>query len=403
MAKQKIHRRKPAAVLIAAIFSLILLSGQSLAQEERQNRVEKNQGGGAGELLPGGPIGEWKAAGSERILKSEEWSILPDASIYSEYGLQRLHSRFYTRGNVKANVELFEMRFPSGAYGLYTFNRGSLSQKRREYYFDNFLASIDGNLSDREFDSALVELLKKNPALQSGNLPQLPNHLPAQNKIEGSEKYLVGPAALAQMKGFSGLKDVIKFDGGVEIAAADYQNGNGRMSLMIIEYQTPQTAADGLKGLSKYLENQADRESRILKRVGNYLVHAVNIKDSGAAANLISQIKYEYKVYWEGRRISDVPLEFRPADPAAVDEANKTLMIMIRSFYWVGALLSGSITMGLLAGGAFFFYRRYRRRKLGLDDLFSDAGGTVRLNLDDYLLEPGQPSVKQIGDGTHTG
>jgi uncharacterized protein DUF6599 len=397
------NHRKSASVLLAAIFSLIsqLTPIQTIAQD-RQASVEKNPVEATSDLLPDGSIGEWRALGRARILKAEEWSVLPDATIYSEYGLQRLHSRVYTKGSARATVEIFEMRFPSGAYGLYTFNRGSLSPNRREIYLGNFLASIDSSLKDKEFDSAFVELLKKNPASQSsGKLPLLPSHLPGENKIADSEKYLVGPAALAQQKAFSGLKDVIKFDSGVEAVSADYKNGDGTMSLMIIEYQTPQTAADGLKAVSKYIEtlNHAERESRILKRVGNYLVHAVNVKNSTDAGNLISQIKYEYKVYWEGRKISDVPLEFRPPDPVAIDEANRTLMIMVRSFYWVGALLSGSILIGLVAGGTFFYFRRYRRRKLGLDELFSDAGGTIRLNLDDYLLDPGQPAVKQLSDG----
>jgi uncharacterized protein DUF6599 len=394
--------RKSASVLLAAIFSLVLqlIPIQTIAQD-RQAGVKKNPSDATSDLLPDSPVGGWRALSRLRILTTEEWSVLPDASIYSEYGLQRLHSRVYTKGKDRATVEIFEMRYPSGAYGLYTFNRGSLSSNRHEFYFGNFLASIDSSLNDNEFDSAFVELLKKNPNQSGGRLPLLPSHLPGQNKIADSEKYLVGPAALAQLKAFSGLKDVIKFDGGVEAVAADYKNGDGTMSFMIIEYHTPQTAADGLKGVSKYIEtlNRPDKDSRIIKRVGNYLVHAVNVKNSTDAGNLISQIKYEYKVYWEGRKISDVPLEFRPPDPVAIDEANRTLMIMVRSFYWVGALLSGSILIGLLAGGTFFYYRRYRRRKLGLDELFSDAGGTVRLNLDDYLLEPGQPAVKQLGDG----
>jgi len=394
--------RKSASVLLAAIFGLIsqLIPIQTIAQD-RQSRFDKNPAEAKNDLLPDSPAGEWRALSRVRILTAEEWSVLPDASIYSEYGLQRLHSRVYAKGDSRATVEIFEMRYPSGAFGLYTFNRGSLSPNRHEFYFGNILASIDSSLDDKEFVSAFAELLKKTPANQSeGRLPLLPSHLPEQNKIADSEKYLVGPAGLARLKAFSGLKDIIKFDSGVEAVSADYKNGDGRMSLMIIEYHTPQTASDGLKAIAKYLDTvNADKDSRILKRVGNYLVHAVNVKNSTDAGNLISQIKYEYKVYWEGRRISDVPLEFRPPDPVAVEEANRTLMIMVRSFFWVGAVMSGSILIGLAAGGTFFYYRRYRRRKLGLDDLFSDAGGTVRLNLDDYLIEPGQPAVKQLGDG----
>lgn len=396
MYKFDFRYRKAALFLGAAIFASVLqlIPLQVIAQDKQ--RGQKTQT----ELLPDNPVGEWRAINRLRILKSDEWSVLPDAPIYEEYGLQRLHSRVYTRGGDKATVEIFEMRYPSGAYGLYTLNHGSLSPHRREFYQGNYLISIDSGLKDDEFDAALADILKKSTAMDSGGLPILPSHLPERNKIAGTEKFLVGPAALAQLKGFSGLKDIVKFDGGVEIASADYRNGDGTMGLMIIEYQTPQTAVDGLKAMTKYLDSQVDKTNRILKRIGNYLVYAINVKDSTEAGNLISQVKYDYRVYWEGRKMSDVPLEFRGPDPAAIGEANRTLMIMVRSFYWVATLMSGSILIGLLAGGTFFYLRRYRRRKLGLDDLFSDAGGTIRLNLDDYLLKPpDQSSVKQIGDG----
>ena len=58
-------------------------------------------------------------------------------------------------------------------------------------------------------------------------------------------------------------------------------------------------------------------------------------------------------------------------------------------------MITGAIIIGFITGGSFFYWKRYRRRKLGVDDIFSDAGGTVRLNLDDYLLSPGD-SVKNI-------
>jgi hypothetical protein len=398
--RHQLNRSACCLLPIAYCLLFLLVTAQVSAQSrEAHGGLARAEAGDA--LLPDNPGGEWRAVNQSRILKSDEWSILPDARIYTEYGLQRLFSRVYGKGNAKATVEIFEMRYPSEAYGLFTFNRGSLSPNRREFYVGNYLASIDSGLNDQQLDSSLTEILKKNLSNQSGKLPLLPFHLPEQDKIAGSEKYLLGPSALAQLKGFSDLKEVVKFDGGVEIAVADYKNGDGAMSLMIIEYHTPQSASFGHKSATKYLDSlsQEQKESRIIKRVGNYLVHAINVKDTTEAGNLIGQIKYEYKVYWEGKKFSDIPVEFRPADPVAIEEANKTLMIMVRSLYWVIALMGGSILIGMLAGGMFFYWRRYRRRKLGLDDLFSDAGESIRLNLDDYLLHPGQSPIKQIGDG----
>jgi hypothetical protein len=398
--------KRTAYCLLPTAYCLLflLIPSQAIAQsQEAQSGQAQAEAAGAflPVILPDNLGGDWRAVNRMRILKSDEWGILPDAPIYTEYGLQRLHSQVYSKDNTKATIEIFEMRYPSEAYGLFTFNRGSLSANRREFYVGSYLISIDSVLNDQQLDSSLIEILKKNLTNQSGNLPPLPSRLPEPHKIAGSEKYLVGPAALATLKGFSKLKEVIKFDGGVEAVVADYKNGDGTMSLMIIEYHTPQLASDGLKSTTKYLDSlsQNEKASSILKRVGNYLVHAINIKDTTEAENLIGQIKYEYKVYWEGRRLSDIPIEFRPPDPAVVEEGKRTLLIVIRSFYWLGILMASSLLLGLVAGGTFFYWRRYRRRKLGLDVLFSDAGESIRLNLEDYLLQPGKSPVKQLGDG----
>src|SRR5262249_15805875 len=130
-----------------------------------------------------------------------------------------------------------------------------------------------------------------------------------------------------------------------------------------------------------------------------YVIEAVNIEDIAAAKNIISQIKYTPRIYWEGRKPSDIPLEFRPADPAAIEEAFQTANVVIRTFYWIGVMLTSAIVLGIVAGGSFFYWKRYRRRKRGLDNLFCDAGGTIRLNLDDYLLASSDQPVKKIGKG----
>ena len=59
-------------------------------------------------------------------------------------------------------------------------------------------------------------------------------------------------------------------------------------------------------------------------------------------------------------------------------------------------MITAAMLIGVIAGGSFFYYRRHRRRKLGLDDIFSDSGGTVRLNLDEFLLEPDSPKIKLL-------
>jgi hypothetical protein len=254
-------------------------------------------------------------------------------------------------------------------------------------------------LAGKAIDQSLIDSVKASLTEEAGQFPFLPSHLPEQDKIADSEKYIAGPATLSKLKIFDDLRNLVSFDGGVEAITADYRNGDGRMSLIIIEYHTPQSASDGYARIESYFNSlpQQEKEKRMLKRVGNYVVEAVNIRDRTSAQSIVGQIKYEAKIYWAGRKLSDIPMEFRPPDPVVIEEARRTIQVLLRSFYWIGAMLLSAILLGITAGCSLFYWNRYRRRKLGLDNLFSDAGGTLRLNLDDYLLAPEERSIKQIG------
>jgi hypothetical protein len=388
-------------LLIATLpFTVSKIQGQDKAQAVNQSQIS-HTAQQLRNLLPA-RLGEiWQATGPARIWNVEQFSALPDADVYSEYGLQKIVSRVYTNGKAKSTVEIFDMSFVSGAYGLFTFNRVFLQPNRHEFYVGRYLVSIVTDSDGNTIDQSLFDAVKPTLIGEAGQFPFLPSHLPEQDKIAESEKYIVGPAALAKLTGFSDLRNLVGFDGGVEAIMADYRNGDGKMSLIIIEYHTPQSASDGYARIESYYNSlpQPEKEKRLLKRVGNYVVEAANIRDQISAQNIIGQIKYEAKVYWAGRKLSDIPLEFRPPDPVALEEAKRTVQVLLRSFYWIGAMLLSAILLGVIAGSSLFYWNRYRRRKLGLDNLFSDAGGSLRLNLDDYLLAPEEESIKQIGKG----
>lgn len=340
-------------------------------------------------------IGEtWQAIGSARVLTPDQTSVLPDGAIYAEYGLRSLTTRFYTNGKTKVSVELFQTQFPSEAYGLFTFNRAAKNKKDQAFQKGPLMVSVAGEM-DEAVEQSFVETLKSTLVVDEGELPSLPFNLPGQNKIADSEIYVIGSLALAQIKAFAELKDVVNFTGGTHAITGDY----GKFNLIIVEYHNPQLATDGYSQFQSYFNNLTAQEksSRILKRIGNYVVTATNVQSLQDAEAIIAQIKYTPKVYWEGTKITDLPIQFRPPDPLAIQEASQTAGVIIRTFYWIGIMILSAILIGFVTGGSFFYWKRYRRRKLGLDDIFSDAGGTVRLNLDQYLLPPGD-SVTGIVD-----
>jgi hypothetical protein len=371
------------------VFCVLLLIAQGVQAQS-----------GDRELLPDRLGQKWRAVRPARILDGQRLTSLPDADVHGEYGLRRIISRVYTDGRGESSVEVFELNLIPGAYGLFTFNRGGLPPDSREFRESRYVVRISRRGAGTDSDQQLFEAIKPNLISGEGELSSLPLHLPETDRIAGSEKYIIGPAALSRLKNFSGLKDAIGFGSGVEVTTADYRSGGGQMNLIIVEYYTPQSASDGQARIQDHFNTlpQPEKDRLVLKRIGNYVVAMSNIQDMPAAQNIVDQIKYEKKIYWAGRRFTDIPLDFRPPDPLVVEETTRTVKVLIRSFYWTGITILSGLIFGLVAGVLLFQWKRYRRRKLGLDDMFSDAGGALRLNLEDYLLSK-DPQIKKIGKG----
>ena len=390
-------------LVFASIF--LFLGSSTLGQKNAQSAKTggDNSEQISREVLPARLGSLWHAVSEPRNLTPERFAVVQGAEVYLEYGLRAVITRVYTDGKNQVVVEAFEMQYPSGAYGLFTFNRGSLSPCRQEFPVGRFMISIScggsTSLEKAQIAPDLVDAIQQHLADGPVELPPLPSHLPQQSKVADSEKYLVGPAAIAQLPAFNDLKDIIRFTGGAEATTADYTNGGGQMSLIIFEYHTPQLASDSYAELKSHFNSlpSQEREHRLIRRVGNYIIEAVNVRDAKAAQEIIGQIKYTARVYWEGDKSTAIPLPYRPPDKAAIEEAKRTAQFLFTTFYMIGLAIIGAAMLGILAGGSLFYWRRHRRRKLGLDESFSDAGGTIRLNLDNYLLAAGKPEIKLLG------
>lgn len=377
--------------------SVILLTTEAGKSTENLSNLFPNQLGT-----------KWKTVGEIKKIAADKLPPEKESQLYLEYGLQSLISRTYTNGKVQVIVKSYAMKYPSGAYGLWTFNRKTLQAGHQAFNSGRYYFQLSSNNNATNELNEVKSLLQQNLStgkiadavpLKADENPSLPTYLPEENKIVESEKYMIGPVAVGLSKEFSDLKDLIDFTGGTHAASANYQENNGnQMSLILIEYQTPQFASDGYARLNSYISSLSEesKRQRILKRVGNYVIEGVNVTEISTANSIVEKIKYMVKVYWEGQNLGAVPLEQRPPDPTALNEAVQTGRLLFTVFYWIGLLFIGTITIGLVSGGTFFYWRRSQRRKMGLENVFSDAGGIVRLNLD-RLLASANENLKLLG------
>jgi hypothetical protein len=374
-------------------FLILIVLSSSLAAEPHPLSEDSLSKG-----LPNKLGNEWRATGPSRKLIAEKIPETPESKLLTEYGLQSITDRQYSNGKATITIEAFEMKYASGAYGLWTFHRGTLKATQKELFNGRFVLRFSSP-DELMLESVTTQMITSLPSASES--PLLPTYLPEQSKIANSEKYLVGPEAVAGIPVISDLKDVIDFTGGTHAAIADYNNGSGKMSIVLVEFQSPQFAIDGLAKIQAHFNalSPDEQKKRILRRVGNYAVEAVNVSDSETAEEVLKQVKYMVSVHWEGKNSSAIPIPFRPPDPSALREVVQTGQFLVATFYWIGILVIGAVVTGISVGGMFFYWRRAQRRKLGMENDFTDAGGMTRLNLDDYLLSGPDTSAKLLGKG----
>jgi len=221
-----------------------------------------------------------------------------------------------------------------------------------------------------------------------GDIPVLVKHLPNWQTAQQSALYAVNIGALTESIPDQSILNEISFDGDAEAVAAYY----GTSQLVIIEFNTPQLAGDNDRRIAakiQELHNQGQPAPTAYRRVGNYSVFVFNAPDEKTADELIDQVKYEKLVQWLG----DNPHWY---EKAVREWAQTSAGVIVAVLESSGLALVSCLAIGGTIGALLFRRRRALQRQAAL---FSDAGGMVRLNLDEItaisdsnrLLPDGKP------------
>jgi hypothetical protein len=332
--------------------------------------------------------------------------------VYQEYLVTSAASREYGR----VRVDVFETTSRFAAFGLITFNTGaSESTPVAEelgsgaarlsdgivFWKGNFFVRIgDANPKLARGRFGLHEALARavadlitpvSPAIQR---PPLLESLPAASIVPGTERYVLGPESLTNFVQHG--REMFEFSGDTEAVVAEYKQdevadvakrvpsvaGNvtsmaeapsdSQMELVIVEYHTPQFATDAMDRVTTYLSSLAEDERQriIVKRTGNYIVEAVNVRDRAFAERLIDSVEYPYTVKWLRNPLWPTNDPFR---------TQKAAEMLLSTFGLLGLILLTVLVGGTVFGTTIFLKRRKRQQ-----EIFSDAGGMLRLDIDQF-------------------
>lgn len=222
----------------------------------------------------------------------------------------------------------------------------------------------------------------------SGEIPVLVKHLPDWERVQDEAAFAVSAEQLQKIAGNRSALDAIPFAGGTEAVSAIYQQAG---HLVIVEYATPQIASDAdarIKARIAALPGEGKPTPSAYRRVGNYAVFVFDSPDERAAAGLIDKVTYEKDVRWLGE------------NPYAIERANRAWLnmstsVIVNTVKATGLAIVICLTLGGVFGGWIFMRRR---AQAALTEKFSDAGGMLRLNIDEMSAQNNTAHLLGQGD-----
>jgi len=207
-----------------------------------------------------------------------------------------------------------------------------------------------------------------------GDIPVLLKHFPNPEEAQKTAIYLNSFRSLEILQ--QPVLSAIQSDGNADAALATY----GRSKVLLIEFNTPQLATDNDQRIIARIQELwklGQPAPSAYRRVGNYSVFVFDAPDEATAKQLIDQVKYEQVVQWLG----DNPNIYKEAQKQYI---NTTLGVLVAVLKASGYALITCLGLGGLFGGLLFSYRRAQQKQ---ESAYSDAGGMLRLNLDELTPE----------------
>ncbi len=346
-------------LLVAAI--LALGAAMVIAQPTQQAPTSVSR-----PILPQ-QFGGWQIRGSEGTSTNPGEADPANAAILKEYRFSDFASAAYTREDGRT-LKIHAARFAdaSGAFGAYTFylqpdmrsedigDQAASAGQRVLFYRGSVLVdavfSQESAMSGAELRELAGDL--PHPAGNEANLPAFIEFMPRRDYVANTQKYVMGPVALAALSApvSAGLVD---FNASAEVSLGQYTTPSGQATLMLISYPTPQLAADHLRRIDA-AHNMAAPQSGISriegagsffdKRTGPIVAVASGPISEGDAKSLLGRVNYEATVTWN-----------TPTDQHEVHD----LYVLVLNVVIICAIIGG---LAIVAGVAFGGFRILMKR-----------------------------------------
>ena len=321
----------------------------------------------------------WQMQGKASISTNAAAADPTSAGVLKEYRFSDVAIATYARDDGRT-LKISAARFAdaSGAFGAYTFyltramtpdttkeedkigDQAAFLGQRVLFYRGNVLVHAEFSqelaMSGRQL-RVLAGVLPR-PNGNSGNLPTFIEFMPHRDYVANTQKYVMGPVALAAQSA-SIPAELVDFNSSAEVSLAHYDTPSGEATLTLISYPTPQLAAaqklriDAANGVAQPpagVSNVESAGSFFDKRTGPIIAIVTGPVSSSDAKALLGNVNWEASVTWN-----------QPTDNAQVrDLVQLTLNIAILC----GILAGFAIVAGVAFGGIRILTKRWYPDKI---------------------------------------
>lgn len=217
-----------------------------------------------------GFLGTWNRVGKHLVFKGANLygHIDGGAEIFLELGFDRLEVQRYARGEEEeVSVEVYRMDDPAAALGIYLMKCGleatvssfderhTASKYQILFQKGSTYVTLYNMTGEEEPGSALLDfakaLAKKIPA---GEAIDPFASLPANKRIEGSERIIRGPFTLQRVFTL-GKGDILLLENNATAVAASYGDGDGEsFTLILVDYPDAAAAVSAFRNVKANLD-----------------------------------------------------------------------------------------------------------------------------------------------------
>jgi hypothetical protein len=274
------------------------------------------------------------------------------ASIAQEYDFVSGEHTAYTRGGETLDVTLYHMKDPSGAYGEYSYLRASdmpaadlaehssMSTGRALSLVGNLVIDVRGSNLPKLKPALKVFVAAISKSAQTGPLPWIGGHLPADHMVQRSDHYILGPVALNEFFPL-GADDWLGFSHGAEAETAQYQLGGKMLTLLLADFPTPQIASDELSRLGNKFNVNGSHSGAgaplFAKRTVTMLEVVYGAATQAEAGPVLNQIESGTQVTWN--------------EPTFQFKEPSIEMMILGSFIGTGVICAFTLVAGVAFGG----------------------------------------------------